>query len=256
MANIISLTPRGQQLAQQLVQLFPDAVLHHKPKPFTAQVQQLFQAGKPLIMICATGIVVRTLAPVLQNKHRDPPVLVLDEAGQYVIPLLSGHEGGANRLADQVAIFLSAQAVITTARPYIEPMYTVGMGCERHCPAEHLAALLQDCLDKAGLTLNDVASINSIALKANEIGLIELAAQVNKPFQTWSATELGRFDDLLSIKSDYILRTVGVYGVAEPAALMAAEQAFMKTPVLVLNKQKTQRATCAIASVVQEPTAR
>lgn len=245
--QIISLTRHGQQLAQQLGGLFPEAALLHTPKPFSAEVQRLFQAGEALIMICATGIAVRTLAPVLQDKHRDPPVLVLDEAGQYVIPLLSGHEGGANRLAAQVADFLSAQLVITTAKPYIAPVYTVGMGCERGCSAEHLATLLDDCLDKAGLVLEDVVSLNSIALKADEVGLIELAAQVNKPFQTWSVAELGQFDDLLSVKSDYILKTVGVYGVAEPAALMAAKDKFAQEPALVLNKQKTRRATCAIA---------
>lgn len=246
--QIISLTRHGQQLAQRLGGLFPKAALLHTPKPFSAEVQRLFQAGEALIMICATGIAVRTLAPVLQDKHRDPPVLVLDEAGQYVIPLLSGHEGGANRLAAQVADFLSAQLVITTAKPYIAPVYTVGMGCERGCSAEHLVALLNDCLNKAGLVLDDVASINSIALKADEAGLIELAAQVNKPFQTWSVAELGQFDDLLSVKSDYILKTVGVYGVAEPAALMAAKDKFAQKPALVLNKQKTRRATCAIAN--------
>lgn len=247
--QIISLTHPGQQLAQRLESLFPAANLRHKPKPFLSEVQRLFMAGEPLIMICATGIAVRSLAPVLQDKHRDPPVLVLDEAGQYVIPLLSGHEGGANQLAATVADFLSAQLVITTAKPYLAPRYTVGMGCERGCPAEHLQSLLNDCLDKAELTLDDIASINSIALKADEVGLIELAAQLNKPFQTWSVEQLQQFDELLSVKSEYVLKTVGVYGVAEPAALMAAKDGSTRQPHLVLHKQKTKRATCAIAKL-------
>lgn len=249
MTQIISLTPRGQQLAQRLAVLFPEVVLCHKPKPFKQEVQQAFQAGKPLLMICATGIVMRTLGPVLQNKYSDPPVLVLDEQGKFVIPLLSGHEGGANRLAAEVAQFLGAQLVMTTAESYLEPLYMVGMGCERGCPAEHLGELLEDCVQTVGITLDEVASINSIALKADEIGLIELAERLDKPFLTWEVDELRTVEHLLSVKSDYIFRTVGVYGVAEAAALYAVGRKSVQTPELVLAKQKTARATCAIAGI-------
>ncbi len=119
MTQIISLTARGEQLAQRLAAKWPTATLRHKPKPFQPEVQRAFQAGEALLLICATGIAVRTLAPVLQDKYRDPPVLVLDENGQFVIPLLSGHEGGANQLAAEVAEFLGAQRVITTAQSYL-----------------------------------------------------------------------------------------------------------------------------------------
>ena len=247
MTQIISLTPKGEQLARRLAGLFPQAALRHKPKPFQTEVQQAFQAGETLIMICATGIVMRTLGPVLRDKYIDPPVLVLDENGQFVIPLLSGHEGGANRLAAEVAAFLEAQLVMTTAERYLEPVYAVGMGCERGCPAVHLEALLDDCLKAAGITLDEVGSINSIALKADEVGLIALAAKLEKPFQTWAVYELNTVDHLLSTRSDYVYRTVGVYGVAEAAALYAAGQKSAQAPRLVLNKRKTARATCAIA---------
>ena len=99
--------------------------------PFAERVQQAFRDGDALVMICATGIVVRTLAPVIVSKHSDPPVLVLDEAGRYVVPLLSGHEGGANELARQLAQLLGAELVITSASPYLQPVYCAGMGCER-----------------------------------------------------------------------------------------------------------------------------
>ncbi len=247
MVQIISLTPKGEQLAQRLAGLFPAATLHHKPRPFQQEVRQAFQAGETLLMICATGIVMRTLAPVLQDKYRDPPVLVLDENGRFVIPLLSGHEGGANRLAAEVAEFLGAQLVMTTAESYLEPVYMVGMGCERGCPTDHLAELLMDCLQTAGITLDEVAGIHSIALKADEVGLIELAERFGKPFQTWEADALNTMDHLLSVRSDYVYQTVGVYGVAEAAALYAAGQKSSQSPSLVLNKQKTARATCAIA---------
>lgn len=67
------------------------------------------------IFIGATGIAVRAIAPCLRHKSKDPPVLVVDPAGSYVISLLSGHWGGANRLARQLAGALNAQPVLTTA---------------------------------------------------------------------------------------------------------------------------------------------
>jgi len=63
----------------------------------------------------ATGIVVRTLAPLLKDKRSDPAVVVCDEQGDYAVSLLSGHLGGGNALARQVAAILGGQAVITTA---------------------------------------------------------------------------------------------------------------------------------------------
>ena len=63
----------------------------------------------------AAGIVVRGIAPYLQGKESDPAVVVVDEAGQFAISLLSGHLGGANELARRVAKVLGGTAVITTA---------------------------------------------------------------------------------------------------------------------------------------------
>ncbi len=63
----------------------------------------------------ATGIVVRTLAPLLKDKRSDPAVVVCDEQGDYAVSLLSGHLGGGNALARQVAAVTGGQAVITTA---------------------------------------------------------------------------------------------------------------------------------------------
>lgn len=248
MIKIIALTEAGLVLANKLQLILdqPREILY-KPQPFTATVQQAFAAGDPLIFICATGIVVRTLAAVLDSKLSDPPVLVLDEAGQFVIPLISGHEGGANQWGAQVATAINAQLVITTAKPYLAPVYSVGMGCERGCSVDDLALILEQCLAQANLTISQISHINSIDIKSDELGLIELAQRLNKPFKTWSVEQLSAVESLLSTKSDYIFSVVGVYGVAESAALVDVINQTGQAGELILNKQKSATATCAIA---------
>ncbi|QIG51241.1 precorrin-3B C(17)-methyltransferase [Nordella sp. HKS 07] len=80
----------------------------------TSALQSLFRDGRTIVALCASGIVVRALAPVLEDKRREPPVLVLAEDGSSVVPLLGGHHG-ANELARRIAIFTRGHAAITTA---------------------------------------------------------------------------------------------------------------------------------------------
>ena len=248
--RIVALTDSGRELGQRLQGLLLGSELWFRPKPFTERIQQAFEAGDRLVFICATGIVIRTLAPVLGDKYQDPPVLVLDEHGKHVIALLSGHEGGANDWAAELAAQIGAEPVITSARRYQQPGYTVGMGCERDCPLVELESLLFDCLALAGLELSQIDSLHSIDIKADEVGLIRLADKLGLAFNTWDKQRLGEVEPLLHSRSDYVFQTVGVYGVAESAALVGAQQLLSdpSEPVeLVLNKQKNRRATCAIA---------
>lgn len=247
MRRVVALTEAGRRLADRIVALLDDAELWYRPEPFAERVQQAFQAGDALIMICASGIVLRTIAPVIVSKRQDPPVLVLDEAGRFVVPLLSGHEGGANELARELAEGLDAQLVITTANPYLRPVYCVGMGCERGCETRELHELLEQSLASADLGLQQIASINSIDVKADETGLIALGETLDKPFRVFDRQQLQQEDGLLSTRSDYVYETVGVYGVAESAALHAARTLAGSEPELLLTKQKSRRATCALA---------
>jgi cobalt-precorrin 5A hydrolase len=247
--TLISLTDPGRALAERLLTLMPDAEHLHRPQPFQDVVRDRFKTGHRQILLCAVGIAVRTLGPVLRDKYQDPAVLVLDEHGRFVVPILSGHEGGANEWARQVAEFLGAQAVITGAQRYTQPLLVAGVGCNRGCPLEPLLALLDQTLTRHGLQRRDLHALASIELKRDETGLHELAETLDVPIHFYPAAVLNAYADRLSRKSEIVFRETGCYGVAEAAALAHAERlvhhAFRAE--LLIPKQKNADATLAVA---------
>ncbi len=82
---------------------------------FTKAVAAIFQSYDALIFISAVAVAVRGIAFCLRDKAEDPAVVVVDEGGRYAISLLSGHLGGANQLAGEIAVQLNAEPVVTTA---------------------------------------------------------------------------------------------------------------------------------------------
>lgn len=116
---ITSFTHKGRELAAavelKMLSLNYEVVWQHKPSCLSDWTRDAFQEGDALVFICACGIAVRSIAPFLEDKYKDPAILVLDEMGRYVIPLVSGHAGGANQMAGILAGWTNGQAVITTA---------------------------------------------------------------------------------------------------------------------------------------------
>lgn len=125
---IVALTKTGLVTAQRIKTALPQLTcqLYTLPRLVDSSSQpligspvqalaQLFGQVEVLICVMATGIVVRALAPVIADKALDPAVLVVDEKGQHVISLLSGHLGGANQLTLTLAEALGSCPVITTA---------------------------------------------------------------------------------------------------------------------------------------------
>ena len=124
--KILALTSKGAALARRLSLGLPGAsswlpqAQAGEPGdlifPELAQAfREAFEQGDNLVCVMAAGIVVRGIAPYLKGKDTDPAVVVVDEAGQFAVSLLSGHLGGANELARRVAKVLGGTPVITTA---------------------------------------------------------------------------------------------------------------------------------------------
>lgn len=79
------------------------------------EIGPLFVGYDQIVFFVSLGAVVRLIAPHLRSKDEDPGVIVVDDAGQYVIPVLSGHVGGANEWSERVADLIGAAPVLTTA---------------------------------------------------------------------------------------------------------------------------------------------
>lgn len=115
--KILYFTDKGKALCEKLkVKLSGhDAVIVPKGAPLAIVCGDAFVDNEALVFVGATGIAVRAIAPFVRDKLKDPPVIAMDENGSFVIPLLSGHVGGANSLAIEIAEAMEAQPVITTA---------------------------------------------------------------------------------------------------------------------------------------------
>jgi len=126
--RVIAFTSNGCRTAQRIaaalvgenVSLYAkstsdEAGLAHVDGPLTEWAASAFAAADAVVFVGAMGIAVRTIAPFIRTKDVDPAVVDVDEHGRFVVPLLAGHIGGANALAERLAVGLGATPVVTTA---------------------------------------------------------------------------------------------------------------------------------------------
>ncbi len=302
-AKILSAPVHGRAGRVEKADAYFDNALDH--------VRTLFAAGVPVVGVCAAGILVRAVAPLIADKKTEPPVVAIPDDGSTVIPLLGGHRG-ANRLAKTIADGLMSHAAVTTAgdvalgvaldepplgyrlanpqdaksvmaqllnganvhvdgpnifdladtpdgaitlavteKPlsgdeaklvYHPQTYALGLGCARGCEVEEMWQLVSENLDKAGIASGAVSCVGSLDLKGDEPAMIEVAARLGVPYRLFTATELEAQTPHLQNPSDVVFAEVGCHGVSEAAAL-----AMSGSTDLVVAKQKTANATCAIA---------
>lgn len=116
---IITLTPQGEKLAKQLSQKLENDPTVLQVDLYHKQVQQtlnkIFQEYDCILGIMASGIMIRSICHLLEDKTKDPSILVMDEKAAHVVSILSGHLGGGNSFTIKIAELIGAEPVITTA---------------------------------------------------------------------------------------------------------------------------------------------
>ncbi|AZG73312.1 cobalamin biosynthesis protein [Shewanella livingstonensis] len=357
---IHAITRKGQLLAMQLASRLENAEVFVLDRSGewggdTASKQTLkdhlsdsFSQFDQHIGIFSVGIATRLLAPLLQDKRTDPGVICVDEAGQFVVPVLSGHRGGANEIAKKVAKILKAQAVITTASDTSETLSVdmfgkplgwhlaaeseehitsvssavvngaatliwqqsgqknwwiyakrmpehiwvsetqqqpdlstysaaiiisnkqhvidtdlphviwrptnieIGIGCDRNTPLHVLQQGLAYFLEKNNLHPNSIAGVHSAELKANELGIIELAKQLKLNFHCYPAKTLAEVEGIEN-PSETVLRCIGISSVAEAACLHGSQRNKLLIPKFKFNADGFNMTLAACERHFNEP---
>ncbi len=249
---LVALGPEEATLARHLAARFGRATLHiHAsvlraapplpPRSWTAptefsftriaeRLSELFDTTPGIVTLAPVGVVVRSLAPLVQSKLRDPAIVVVDACGRYAISLLSGHEGGANSLCLAVADFLAAEPVITTTTE-AKKRRIVGVGCRRGVAGSEIALAVRAALHHAGVGIETVRWLVSVDVKRGEPGLREAAQQLSLPLRFVPSVEVERWT---ITDSPRVRSAVGLPAVAEPASMLAGTRTrcLMKKTVL------------------------
>lgn len=125
---IVAITKNGLKIAHKIKQLYPGWHIY-APSKFSektidanwyeeqtsAKIAEIFYKYDGMVCVFSLGAVIRLICPYLEDKKKDPAVIVIDDKANFVISALSGHLGGANELTTQIARKLGSTAVITTA---------------------------------------------------------------------------------------------------------------------------------------------
>lgn len=244
------------------------------------------------IFIAATGAVVRMIAGKFKSKDTDPAVITVDDHGNFVVSLLSGHLGGANEECRKIAQGIGAIPVVTTAsdvggkiavdilsqkikarledledakrvtslivngenvslylpenivdtgecssgavivsnRKKIEVSKIIprnivlGIGCKRGVTKEHIMEKLKYVMENQNLEMSSIRKAASAWVKSDEKGLLEAMEELSIPLQFFEKEEILEVEDLIEDRSEYVKKTIGVYGVSEPCAYLASSR--------------------------------
>lgn len=152
---LIAITKNGQELAYRISKSLINSKVYIVNKNLDEIVKNTFKEYDYIIFIMATGIVVRSIAKHIKNKFEDPAILVMDDRGQNVISLLSGHIGGANEMTINISEMIGANSVITTATD-------VNKKASLDMIAKTLNAHIEDFRE-------NVKNVNSLLVNAKEV---------------------------------------------------------------------------------------
>ena len=222
--------PMAHFLAEQLSAAEP-------PGGSTSSNQQSFrtvyrQYGA-WVFIGTTGIAVRYLQGLLEDKHTDPGVVLVDEAGRQVISLVGGHEGGANELSIRVANLLGAQPILTTATESLRPLI-LGIGCRRDVTLTQIDTAVMNVLNMHQLSIANFRMVATVDVKLQESGLLAWCRQRQLPMRGIPLSLL-QHRPWVTKSSDWVQETMGVAGVCEPCALLASHAGKLLVPKTALS---------------------
>jgi len=237
---IIAITEKGKKTAQELAVSLGESKVYFLPRSLKSVVKKIFDQYEGLIFIMALGIVIRIIAPLIKNKYVDPAVVVVDESKRFAISALSGHEGGANQLAIQVASILDADPVITTASETTKRLI-IGVGCRKGTSQEEILEAIGQALKEGECSIDDIRCVATIDLKKNESGLKKACLALGIPLRTVPIDLIKRFNGSYQ-RSAFVKEKIGVEGVSEPCALLAGRRT-----KLIVPKVKRGRVCVAIA---------
>jgi cobalt-precorrin 5A hydrolase len=190
----------------------------------------------------ATGIAARFIDGLLQDKHHDPAVVVIDEAARYAIALVGGHEGGANALAYRVANAVGATPVVTTASEAIRP-FVVGIGCRKGVTANQVEAAVLHAFtgmrapgtgDGCRVTTAEVRELVTVDLKAEEPGLLAFCEAAGVPLRVIARHQV-EARPWVTKASEWVRQSIGLEGVCEPCALIACPRGRLVVPKTTLD---------------------
>lgn len=215
--------PEAEALGNRLAEALGGRLYRPQPHVISsnrARFAEQFRTHRQWILVMAGGIAVRYLQGLACDKRTDPAVVMLDEAARFAVPLLSGHEGGANRLAYAVANLTGAIPVISTATEALKPL-VVGLGCRRGVSFGQIDGAINGGLARVHRSLAEVRELATVDIKADEPALCEWCRRIDIPMRVIRKASI-QARPWVSAPSAWVQANLGIDGVCEPCALLGA----------------------------------
>ncbi len=247
--GVLTLDEGGGALASALARRLPffvggdcevEELRSGRDGELSALAARAFAECRGLVFVMAAGIVTRMVAPLLESKLSDPAVVVLDDEARWAISLLSGHEGGANRLAYQVAAATGAEPVVTTGSETGRKV-VLGIGCRKDISGQAVRSAIEAILAEAGLAPRDLRHAVTARAKEGEAGLVAALRDMDIPLLFLGAEVINGYDGPFE-PSPAASRHLGLKAVAEPCALLGARRGSLMVP-----KRRISGVTVALA---------
>src|ERR1700748_1238692 len=185
------------------------------------------------VLVMTTGIAVRYLQGLLNDKESDPGVVVLDEGCRFAVSLSGALEGAANQLASRVANLAGAVPVITTATETLKPL-VIGVGCRRGVSSEQIGSAIERGLARIERSRSEVREIATIDLKQDEPGLNAWCERNGVALRV-IPRELVQQRPWVTEPSDWVRKNIGADRVCEACALLATFRGRLLLPKTILD---------------------